>query len=319
MPQLRLEPIMKARAEQLAPGCVRFGHKVTGLKQDVGGVTVQVENVATGEGYEVRADYVIAADGGRTVGSLVGVELEGDRRLAQEVSVHLSADLSQFCEDPDVLIRWIFLPHDPVALCVLVPMGPTKWSGESEEWVYHTNYDLDDERAFDDEAVVADMRFRLGVGDIPITVHMVSRWTLCGLLADKYQAGRVFIVGDAAHRHPPTGGLGLNSAFHDVQNLCWKLAFVLRGCAGPSLLGTYHNERRPVDAHNVQRSVENSFQYILTAFEMGLGATGETAEEKWARMERFVSEDPEDTAERAKVMRLFVPHSMEFHEHDVEY
>ncbi len=319
LPQLRLEPIMKARAEELAPGCIRFGHKVIGLTQDASGATVRVEDVATGDRYEVRADYVIAADGGRTVGGLVGVELEGDRDLAQEVSVHLSADLSEFCEDPDVLIRWIFLPHDPTALCVLVPMGPTRWSGESEEWVYHTNYELGDERAFDDEAVLDDMRERLGVGDIPVKVHMVSRWTLCGLVADTYQVGRVFVVGDAAHRHPPTGGLGLNSAFHDVQNLCWKLAHVLRGHAGPSLLATYHDERRPVDARNVQRSVENSFQYILTASELGLGATEETTEEKWARVARFLSDDPKDAAERAKAVRLMAAHSMEFHEHDVEY
>jgi 2,4-dichlorophenol 6-monooxygenase len=319
LPQLRLEPIMKARAEELAPGCIRFGQKVTGLTQDAKGATARVEDVESGERYEVRADYVIAADGGRAVGAMVGVELEGDRDLAQEVSVHLSADFSAFCEDPEVLIRWIFLPHDPTALCVLVPMGPTKWSGESEEWVYHTNYELGDQRAFDDEAVVADMRERLGVGDVPLKVHMVSRWTLCGLVADKYQVGRVFVVGDAAHRHPPTGGLGLNSALHDVQNLCWKLAYVLRGHADCSLLASYEDERRPVDARNVQRSVENSFQYILTAFELGLGDTPETADEKWARVERFLSDDPKDAAERSKAVRLMAAHSMEFHEHDVEY
>jgi 2,4-dichlorophenol 6-monooxygenase len=319
LPQLRLEPIMKARAEELAPHRIRFGHKVTDLTQDAHGVTVTVEDTSTGERYEVVADYVIAADAGRTVGAVVGIELEGERDLAQEVSVHMSADLSAYCEDPDVLIRWIFLPHDPSALCVLVPMGPTKWSGESEEWVYHTNYEMGDERAFDDDAVVADMRHRMGIGDIPIRLHMVSRWTLGGLVADKYQVGRVFVVGDAAHRHPPTGGLGLNSALHDVQNLCWKLAFVLRAAAAPSLLSTYHDERRPVNARNVQRSVENSFQYIVTICELGLGETGETADEKWTRVERFLSDDPKDAAERARVARVMAAHSMEFHEHDVEY
>jgi len=319
LPQLHLEPIMKDRAEELAPGRIRFGHKVTDLSQDADGVTATIEDTSTGERYEVLADYVVAADAGRTVGALVGVSLEGDRDLAQEVSVHMSVDLSAYCEDPEVLIRWIFLPHDPSALCVLVPMGPTKWSGESEDWVYHTNYEMGDERAFNDEAVIEDMRFRLGVGDIPIAIHMISRWTLGGLVADKYQVGRVFVVGDAAHRHPPTGGLGLNSALHDVQNLCWKIALVLRGDAEPSLLSTYHDERRPINARNVQRSVENSFQYIVTVFELGLGETGETVEEKWARVERFLSDAPEDAAERARVARVMAAHSMEFREHDVEY
>jgi 2-polyprenyl-6-methoxyphenol hydroxylase-like FAD-dependent oxidoreductase len=68
--------------------------------------------------------------------------------------------------------------------------------------------------------------------------------------------------GDAAHRHPPTGGLGLTSAIHDVHNLCWKLAAVIEGHAEDSLLDTYEAERRPVDALNVQRSLENAVNHL---------------------------------------------------------
>jgi 2,4-dichlorophenol 6-monooxygenase len=55
-------------------------------------------------------------------------------------------------------------------------------------------------------------------------------------MASAFRAGRVFLLGDAAHRHPPTGGLGLTSAIHDAQNLCWKLALVLGGHASTALL-----------------------------------------------------------------------------------
>ena len=78
------------------------------------------------------------------------------------------------------------------------------------------------------------------------------------MLASAFSAGRVFLLGDAAHRHPPTGGLGLTSAIHDAQNLCWKLAAVLAGHASPALLDTNDAERRPVDQRNCQRSLENA-------------------------------------------------------------
>ena len=84
------------------------------------------------------------------------------------------------------------------------------------------------------------------------------------MIASAFRAGRVFLLGDAAHRHPPTGGLGLTSAIQDAQNLCWKLAAVLAGHASPALLDTYEAERRPVDQRNCQRSLENAINHFQT-------------------------------------------------------
>jgi 2,4-dichlorophenol 6-monooxygenase len=100
----------------------------------------------------------------------------------------------------------------------------------------------------------------------------------------------VLLLGDAAHRHPPTGGLGLTSAIHDAQNLCWKLAAVLTGDADPALLDTYEAERRPVDERNCQRSLENAINHFATGAALGL-APENSPEENMERLRAALESD----------------------------
>lgn len=318
LPQIRLEPIMKRHAEALAPGRIRFHHEVTSVDERSDGIVASITSRDDGTTYEVEADYLLACDGGRTIGKLLGVHLEGLTDLIRTASVHLSANLSEWAKDPDVLLRWVWCP-DVAKLVVLAPMGPTRWGGESEEWVVHLNYDMDDERALDDDCVVDDLRRGLGIGSVPLDVHLITRWTIGGVVADRFKVGRSFIVGDAAHRHPPTGGLGLTSATHDVHNLCWKLALVLRGVAGPGLLDTYEPERRPVDARNVQRSLENALAYFEMSRVMGVDDAAATPDERWARLGRLWSDELADAGHRRDTLEMMAAQSQEFHEHDVEY
>jgi 2,4-dichlorophenol 6-monooxygenase len=313
LPQIRLEPILKKRAEALAPGRVRFHHELVDLAQDADGVTAEVRDKDAGDGYLVRARYLLACDGGRTVGPRLGVKLEGPRDLFRIVSVYMSADLSRWARDPDVLIRWLWLPERG-ALATLVPMGPRHWGPSSEEWVFHLNYENADTRALDDARVVADMKAALGVPDLAAKMHVVSRWSMEGILADRYRVGRVFLVGDAAHRHPPTGGLGLTSGIADAHNLCWKLAAVLAGRAGDRLLDTYEAERRPVDARNVQRSLENGMNHFRVAEAIGL-ARENGVETNLAALRSALRDGPH----RRAVLEAVASQSMEFREHAVEY
>ena len=317
LPQIRLEPLLKARANELSPGRIRFGHELTGLEQDRDGVRATIRDHATGRPYEVRCQYLIGADGGRRVASLTGVGYEGLGVITQTASLHVSADFSPWARDPDVLIRWIFSPQAGV-LVVMVPMGPQRWGPQSEEWVIHLNYPAGDPRAQSDAQVEADARQALGVPDLPMKIHKITRWSVEAVMASAFRAGRVFLVGDAAHRHPPTGGLGLTSAIHDAQNLCWKLALVLAGHASPALLDTYEAERRPVDQRNAQRSLENAVNH----FEIGaaLGVSHEnTPEQNMAQLRRMWSGRPEDAAYRSGVLRAMRAQSMEFSELNVEY
>ena len=125
-------------------------------------------------------------------------------------------------------------------------------------------------RAQSDAQVEADARNALGCPDSPWKVHKISRWSVEAVLASELRAGRVFLLGDAAHRHPPTGGLGLTSAIHDAQNLCWKLALVLAGSAAPELLDSYEAERRPVDERNARRSLENAVNHYAIGAALGM-------------------------------------------------
>jgi hypothetical protein len=89
---------------------------------------------------------------------------------------------------------------------------------------------------------------RTGRNDIRVhSVHWASAYTMNARLADRYRVGRVFLIGDAAHTHPPTGGQGLNTSVQDAYNLGWKLAAVIAG-ARDALLDSYEEERRPIAA-----------------------------------------------------------------------
>ena len=104
-----------------------------------------------------------------------------------------------------------------------------------------------DDLEHDEAALHAAIEKAIGRPDLPIEIITTGRWELSALITDRFAAGRVFLVGDAAHTLPPTrGGFGANTGIHDVHNLAWKLSAVLSGSSGPELLETYDAERRPV-------------------------------------------------------------------------
>ena len=321
LPQIRLEPILRTQAELLAgPANVRFNHELVTLEETADGVDARVLDKGTGEHYTVHANYLLGCDGGRTVGRQVGVEMDGIRNVMRMVSVHMSADLSRWARDPEVLIRWLVNPDFGGAFAsgILVPMGPDHWGPESEEWVFHLQFAVDDAAALDHTEVIDRMRATLGIPDFEPEVHHISQWIMEALVAEKFRVGRVFLVGDAAHRHPPTGGLGLNSAVHDAHNLCWKIAAVLGGTAGPALLDTYESERKPVDAYNAQRSMANAMNHFTIDQAIGLSAEA-SAEENWALLRPIWTETPGSAEKRHALNVAIGSQTMEFRHHHVEF
>ncbi|KHF37312.1 2,4-dichlorophenol 6-monooxygenase [Paenibacillus sp. P1XP2] len=123
-------------------------------------------------------------------------------------------------------------------------------------------YDPEEESIADypEERCIELIRAAIGIPDIPVTLHKVLTWEMAARVADSFQQGRMFLVGDSARVQPPSGGLGGNTGIAEAHNLAWKLAAVLRGEAGPDLLGTYDAERRPVADYTAEQVVMLSQQ-----------------------------------------------------------
>ena len=291
LPQMRLEPIMRRRAEERAPGRVRFGHELVELVQDADGVAARVREVATGREYSVRAQYALGADGGRTVGRTIGAKLEGQVGLVDMVSTHVIADLSPLGLDPRVSIFWFINPdaHGSIGSGIMIKMGGTGWGPSADEWVFAFATTPDDPTDFDGDYVRERMRRAVGVADLPVEPRKPSRWHIESVVADRFSDGRVFLLGDAAHRHPPTGALGLNTAVQDAHNITWKLALVLRGEADPALLDTYGAERRPVAVHNAEQSLASFFAHA--GIDEAIGIDPQSPESGWTAIETLLAED----------------------------
>jgi 2,4-dichlorophenol 6-monooxygenase len=129
-------------------------------------------------------------------------------------------------------------------------------------------------------------------------MHTMTRWNYIVLVAKRFRAGRVFLPGDAAHKHPPTGGLGLNSGIQDVQNLSWKLSAVLHDEAPEALLDSYQAERRPIVAWYTAHSLENANRHPPIAEALGFS---EDEAEGFRNLEVFVGEGPESDEMRRRV------------------
>ncbi|MDI3331317.1 MAG: FAD-dependent monooxygenase [Micrococcus sp.] len=324
LPQIRLEPVMLEHARKIHadPRGIRFNNEVVGIEmQEDGSALATVLDKDSRQQYTVRAQYVIAADRGRTVGPALGVGMTGPTDLMMMVSVHFSADLTEWATDDDVLIRWLVNPEfgGSWSSGVLVAMGPEHWGPKSEEWVVHLDYATHDPDALQDEKVIDRLSNVLGVDRSLLTVHKVSPWVMEGVVAEKFRVGNVFFIGDAAHRHPPTGGLGLNSAIHDGYNLAWKLALVLQGKAGDALLDTYEAERQPVDQDNVDTAVASAMNHFTIDKALNLSPEN-TPEQNWAEVMPLWDDSLPGAAEKRHALNKAVgTQTMEFRHHNVEF
>ncbi|WP_374413718.1 FAD-dependent monooxygenase [Novosphingobium colocasiae] len=317
--QMYIEPLLLEHLKTYPTSQIRFHQEVKSFTQDDTGVTAQVENRDTGEIYEVRAQYMIAADGGRMVGPALGIEMDGIPRLIDMVTVWFAADLSDYIEDESVMIRWFTNPEKGGSWGsgVMVALGPKTFGKGSEEWLMHFAFPPDAAGPLNPESAIPEIRKLLRIPDLDVKVIRMNDWKVQGVLARKYREGRVFLAGDAAHRHPPTTGLGLNSAVCDAHNLTWKLAAVLKGEADTSLLDSYEPERRPVAANNIAWAMMTFQNHLTIDAAIGL-MPGAPVEFNVAAYHKLFSDTPEGAARRQMVKEVVGTQRAEFQAHDIE-
>lgn len=318
VPQMRLDPLLRKHAEIRCPGKVHYGHEVIDLRQHEDHVELDVHATAADTTQTVRARYVIAADGGRVCSKLLNVAMEGPTQLLNMVSMHVTADLSSWAVDDEVLLYYFVDPRGKGSFRgSICAMGPDRWGTDSREWAFHQAYAWGDPAAKDADTLISRVRDMLGIPDLEFDVHAISHWEFEGVTAAQYRAGNVFLVGNAAHRHPPTGGLGLNTAVQDVDNLTWKLQQVLSGHAADELLDSYDSERRPVGLFNVQHSLENVGGHRRIATAIGLTADA-SIDEGWDAIDAWLASGPDGDERRAKVAEAVASNADDYGQLNVE-
>ena len=249
-----------------------WGHQWESAKQDADGVSVQIRDLEGGVA-ALRCRYLLAADGaGSRVRKSLDIPMQGPDRLQSFVMIHFRAALRDRLGSPPSVLNFVSDPIDTGAFVV---------HDLDAEATFMVPYDADRESLddYDEQRCAALIRGALEDPSLDFEVATISTWAMTAQVAERYREGRVFLVGDAAHRFPPTGGLGLNTGVQDAHNLAWKLAAVLEGRASQGLLGSYETERRPVAQNNADQSLRNALRLFEVPQALGItDATEESAD-----------------------------------------
>jgi 2,4-dichlorophenol 6-monooxygenase len=287
MPQHILEPIMLERARELGAD-VRTYHEVVAIEQDATSVIARVEPREGGEPFDIVAKYAIGCDGARTVvGRDGGFGFEGEGGLGNAITVWIEADLARYTRHRSGALFVVCNPGSGDIVSIWTCIEP--WNEWSTIFVRHGM----EPNELSEESVLPRVRAAIGDPNVDVVVKHISPWEFNHVVASEYRRGRLFIAGDAAHRHPPANGLGSNTSMQDAYNLAWKLALVLRRAAGDGLLDTYDAERRPVGRQIVDRANQSVGEMAAWLGPLGL-RPGQTVEEANAVLDEIFGPDGEE-------------------------
>ncbi|MGH8202560.1 MAG: FAD-dependent oxidoreductase [Steroidobacteraceae bacterium] len=232
LPQGLTEGVLRERLAELGV-TVEFGTELSAFEDKGRALEATLTSNAGAE--TLRASYLVGADGGSSfVRKTLGIGFPGDTLPVRAVV----ADLALEGLGRDVWHTWN--AQDPPRMIGLCPLAGTELFQLQAALPLEGDFDISD------AGLATMIAYRTGRDDIRLRqVHWRSAFQPSTRLADRYRVGRIFLAGDSAHVHPPTGGQGLNTSIQDAYNLGWKLAAVLDG-APHELLDTYEPERRPI-------------------------------------------------------------------------
>ena len=315
LPQTFMEPILfKTACSRGAQA--RMSTEYVSHEQDGDGVTTTCHDRLTGKTFTVRSKYLVGADGGNSmVAEHLGLPFEGKMGVGGSMNILFKADLSRYVAHRPSVLYWVMQPGADVGG---IGMGLVRMVRPWNEWLIVWGYDINQPAPVVDAAMATQVARQL-VGDPELEIDLISAntWTVNNCFATHMQKGRVFIMGDAAHRHPPSNGLGSNTSIQDGYNLAWKLAAVVKGQATPKLLDSYSTERAPIARQIVTRA-NQSIAEFGPIFE-ALGMDGGVDHDKIQRsMAARCDATPAAEAQREALRKAIELKKYEFDCHGVE-
>lgn len=315
LPQHLLEPLLLSAAGPKKTN-VRYDTEYMSHTQDEDGVTVTVLDRLSNQEYQIRAKYLIGADGARSkVVEHLDLPLSGKMGLSGSINVVFEADLSKYVAHRPSVLYWVIQPGSTVGgLGIGVVRMVRPWN----KWLCIWGYDIEQGPPDVDEAMAVDIvRNLVGDDTLEVKVESTSTWTVNDVYATHLQKGRVFAMGDAIHRHPPTNGLGSNTCIQDAFNLCWKLAMVLKGQAASSLLESYSAERAPEAEKIVTRANDSLKLFGPVMQALGLTDT-QDPEQMRKNIAALKDSTPEAAERRASLYKAMDDTNIIYNGHGVE-
>ncbi len=250
--QDRIEEILLRRLGDMPQVQVRWDTELVEVTQDRERVTAEVRSPSGTQ--QLTARWLVGADGaGSKVRRSLDIEMDGIASFGTMINCQFYADLGPWTDHRPAALYWTTSPARNVFQKI----------DTDDRWLCQLNYDPSMHRPEDFSTEVATEWIRRSIGpdlpaDFDLRVTDVIPWVMSSTVAERFRDGRVFLIGDAAHQLPPTGGFGMNTAVQDAHNLAWKFAAVVGGDAGEGLLDTYEIERAPIAQYNADRSRDNS-------------------------------------------------------------
>lgn len=256
VPQYKLEKVMLDRVRELPCVEVRFGASFKIAHQDSERVTATIVE-ANGREETVVSRYLAGADGGRSsVRDLIGAKMVGRSGLSHHYNIIFRAP------------GWAEAHgHGPAAIYWQIGKDGSSALGPidvGDLWYFGPDKAKPGHSLPKDEAAAL-IHGRTGI-DLPIEILSADSWTASELLADRYANGRIILLGDACHLHPPAGGYGMNMCVGDGVDLGWKIAATLQGWGGSGLIESYEIERRQVHRATIEEAMANYASYVVPPF-----------------------------------------------------
>jgi 2,4-dichlorophenol 6-monooxygenase len=271
LPQTYMEPLLFKTACSRGTEARMSTEYVSHTQTDDGVITLCRDRLS-GEEFTVKSKYLVGADGGNSqVAKNAGLPFEGKMGVRGSMNIWFRADLSELVAHRPAVLYPIMQPGAEVGG---IGMGLIRMVRPWNEWLIVWGYDINEPAPVIDEARATEIARQLvGKPDLEIKLLGANTWTVNNMYATRMQDGRVFCMGDATHRHPPSGGLGSNTSIQDAFNLAWKLAAVINGQAGQSLLDSYTLERAPIAKQIVTRANQSIAEFAPLYEALGIAET----------------------------------------------